>query len=28
LGPGAPLGERGAEAADTLADPPEPAKKK
>jgi membrane protein len=27
-GPAAPMGERGAEAADTLADPPEPAKKK
>jgi membrane protein len=27
-GPAEPMGERGAEAADTLADPPEPAKKK
>ena len=27
-GPASPMGERGAEAADTLADPPEPAKKK
>jgi len=27
-GPSAPMGERGAEAADTLADPPDPAKKK